>query len=107
MTGQNNLNPNKTNTRNCKTVFDDLLLFVNTEDNRMGAKSVVSCSTLNILKSLKLEFELSIDNLLRIPWNEAEPDSKTFSYVDPKMIPDMCFLTGTNRYLKASFSFTF
>jgi hypothetical protein len=94
---------------NKKKVLKELAILVNTDDNTMATKCALSLPSMNVntLKFLKLELELSINNLLRQPWNPLEPDSKIYSYTEPKMVPDICFLPGTTRFVKASVSFSF
>ncbi len=89
---------------NKKSFIEQIFLFVNTEDNTMGTTYTFLVSA---LPSLKMEVQLSTDNLLKRGWFIAEPDSESRAYKEPKMVPDMCFLPGTSRFLKATLAFSF
>jgi hypothetical protein len=90
-----------------KTLLEEIAFSVDTEENTMIAKSTFALDFVEALQSLTLELQLSTDNLLKSPWHMAEPDSESPTYSDPEMIPDMCFIPGTTRFIKATLSFSF
>jgi hypothetical protein len=92
---------------NESSLLDDILLFVNTDENAMGTKASFSFNSIKFPNPLKVGFELSMDNLLRKPWSEAENDSIDYSYEEPEMIPDLCFIPGTTRFARITVSFSF
>jgi hypothetical protein len=92
---------------NESSLLDDILLFVNTDENAMGTKASFSFSSVKFPNPVKLEFELSTDNLLRKPWSEADNDSVDYKYEEPEMIPDLFFIPGTTRFVRITVSFPF
>jgi len=87
--------------------IEELILMVNPEDNTMGTKYSFALPHMKRLKSLKLEIEISFDNLLKQPLEQLEPDSVIYSFKEPKIVPDICFTPGTTRFVKTSVSISF